>query len=360
MKRLLFCRVYCDLAFAAAAITVLYPRERDKFLNANFYLWMELMTILIYILLGIIITIIRILVSRRKPKLPSYRNQVILFRVELGILAGALLLCLLAGNQQFIEYVALPFIFIFLVLSVFLLRTIRNWGNKRTEKVSAIVALVVLIISIPYTNAVKQAMSFVAEKIVHQGPKKKYYKRYGLMFPKWLWQSSDSKSSVITVSSLVKIIMMILAIALVLLFIFLLLRHFWHHRHNLNIKHKPVVNQSLFEEHRNFIRQAIDHSSAKRKQLWPRSSRDIVRACYAKFMRLCEEKSVGIKASDTTGQINEKYGEKYPAVAADALRSIYVRVRYSTETVSKELAEQSMAEYRQIRQKASPVKGQSL
>ena len=363
MRKLLFIRFYCDLALVVAVGLVFYPLDYlySYTLDPVFYIEVGAAVTGGYLLLGGLMAFTCLLIQKGQVKLPSYRAQVVLFIVESCLLAGVLIASITLDNEPLIENVALPFMIVFVVLSVFLLRTVRDLGNIAAEKRNMRIAAVVLVLLVLLNNATRQVIArlavhipqdinYVVTKIVSipgsDAPPKEHHEK-------------EKPILVIKKPDILKIILITLAVILVLLLLILFIRLVVKNYRNLKKREPYAKDLSFYDEKREFIK-ATDSYDAKREKPQSHDYRTTVRACYAKFMRFCKEKSVEVKASDTTGQINEKYGAKYPAEAADALRSIYVRVRYSNETASKELAEQSMAEYRQIRQGASQVKGQRI
>ena len=366
MKRLLFCRIYCDLSFVATLIMIFYTLQYI-YVDPIFFLKIIALTALACLLLTGVIVSLYILITLGKISLPSYRAQLILFQVEFFILIGALIVSTISENDSLVINGALPFMIIFACVSFFLLRTSRDPDNRASEKHNAISTAIIMVVLLLCTNVVREAlfkMPFLSILNVNLrfDIKQSSGGGGGGGAPPREQHVKNKITHLASGPDLKKIIIFcaisLISIAFIILLIHLIVRY---RRAMKSRRRNPTVARAtLYDENREFIRSGSNNSNAKRRIPWPRDYRTTVRACYAKFMRLCKDKSVEIKPSDTTGQINEKYGAKYPAEAADALRSIYVRVRYSNETASKELAEQSMAEYRQIRQGASGAKGQGI
>lgn len=76
---------------------------------------------------------------------------------------------------------------------------------------------------------------------------------------------------------------------------------------------------------------------------------DTIRRIYRKFLRLCGGAGILLKATDTTLEINEKFLDKFDIRAALKLRALYVAARYGTEKADAEDTAEMGRQYREIR-----------
>lgn len=371
MRKLLFCRIYCDLALITAIVLIFCPiyanpktLSTEQFLS--FYMQTAITIVLTYLVVGALISFVIIIIQNGSDKMLSYTRQVLLLKIEIILLVSIMLITtpLDLGNKLLVENIALPFMILFIVLSVFLLRTQRDLGNKTAIKKNIAISGVIMIFTLLLSGTVRQMLvllgshlvtdvlkvdnNHVARIISGGAPQKEVPIKDGK-------DIQPTKSIDITRIIIISAVIIIIVVLLIL-FIRRIIRYFRTVKKHEN----EQLLQKMYNENREFIRPSIKNTTAKRKIFGSRDSRDIVRACYTKFMQLCKKWKIDIKSSDTTRQINDKYGQQYLSTASETLRGIYIRVRYGSETVDKELAEQSMAEYRQIRREASQVKGQSL
>ena len=274
--------------------------------------------------------------------------------VEFSILMSALLFSTVNQNDSLILNAAFPLVAFWASISFFLLRMARDFNSSTALKRNVASSATLLITLILFTLGIRQAISIMPYKYTTKIVEHYYVRNVapgGAGGPPPPRASQTTKYHFQTGPDIVEIVLLALVCLIVLILLLLFIRMTIRYLRSLK---KNEVKNGLYDENCEFIQIKTSVSAPKKRNILSQGYRGTVRACYAKFMLFCKEKSVEVKASDTTGQINEKYGAKYPAEAADVLRGIYVRARYGNETVSKELAEESYSQYRRIKNDVQP------
>lgn len=309
----------------------------------------------------------------------DYRMLIDEFRAGFAAVIIIFLFALVTRSTAAFGRVSAPFLIVYLISSVTLLRSLRNseFTEKRKFVNTSNFAYCTLVILISFILGIEQVRTGIFNMIAaiyfkiidilvfllsHVFAFVGYFLEYFFEFlKKLLLQKGSSKafdsfrnstsndsenpfknhiSKVLVDSAGFHIIMEILLIAFIL---YLFYRMFTKRIHSAKYEEQ-------FTESKDFI---LFHKSGSKKSLRrflkPAAYRDYVRYYYSKFLKLAEKYNTGITKSDTTLDINKKARTNFSKDALDDMRSIYIKARYSSTDVGNDDVNRIRKNYKKLK-----------
>lgn len=83
------------------------------------------------------------------------------------------------------------------------------------------------------------------------------------------------------------------------------------------------------------VREAVDDDDGGNQKL-TRSPRDRVRNCYRRFLRLCVHSGLDPDLNLNSREVNQSMWKNFDPSAMDGLRDVYIRARYSSDEITEE------------------------
>lgn len=119
-------------------------------------------------------------------------------------------------------------------------------------------------------------------------------------------------------------------------------------------RHKPKEEDYI--ETKEFITIRKDEGSGVLKRilerLRPKDPVEKIRLYYKKYLLMCKEREIGLRESDTTLDIYSKSKDFFNKEVLPKIREVYVRVRYGLENPSNETVKEFIALYKRINSKS--------
>lgn len=285
-----------------------------------------------------------------------------------------------------IERFVIPYLFIYLVISVILLRTLRYLEYNPTDKniiiinirYAVIVVLASVILSIPQVRGVIFTsfskifyllfylfiiivgilfiiVGFILQKLIHylisllssKGIIKVEPKEIQFLNTQWrnLFNvfSSQDKTSWNLLDTILVIVFSLLIISIILFIIFKFMR-----KEDSGYKKKEV-----YIEEKEFVPPNINLNPLQRvlSIFRRKESFEIIREYYKKYLLESKKRGIEIRLSDTTLDIYEKTKATFDSEILSLMRQIYILVRYHLSKADSHLAQEFISLYKNLHKK---------
>ncbi|MDI6602422.1 MAG: hypothetical protein QME46_11705 [Thermoanaerobacteraceae bacterium] len=289
----------------------------------------------------------------------DYYSFMEMFKKGIGLVAIIFGISIIRKNVNIFSTVSAPYIIVYLVFSVVLLRTLRYMEynknsmdiNKINLKYSAIITTLSLTISMKPVrefifNSLYQIYNFIINMLFYLlswpifgiG----YVMQFIVYFVKKIISTNARQQISINVSEPPfenieeinrtdiieflmknKLVNTLLQITIFVVIIWLFIKIFGRQFH---LKRE----EEEYIESREFITEKKENNSIRRLPIIFRSRTpvDYIRIYYLKYLRMCKTKKIDIKNSDTTFQINDKAKDYFDSNVIKNIREIYIKVRY--------------------------------
>lgn len=312
----------------------------------------------------------------------SYYLIIDRFNKGLIIIASMFAIAIPTHSLDIIETRSIPFIIIFLVTSVMLTRSLRLLQyNENTEELNKInMKYSIIVIGLSFILSIRQVRQLISgallriydyllEAIVFilygaflaVGHALKYVVAFlkslieGKRIMEQLEIQGSSFESIedINTQSLIEainrswifnIIMKVILSLLVLLSIYyivkIMMKNFYDKK-----------EEEEYTETKEFIKRDKDDRSSRR---WavpfkPRRYDEYIRYYYQKFIKLCLDRKIDIRNTDTTLQISGKSSGTFDPQAVDWMRETYVKVRYGGDSGNKQTTKEFHDNYKKLK-----------
>lgn len=310
----------------------------------------------------------------------NYGNFLDSFKTSLGILTFLIFVILATFNFTRFGNIIAPYLAIYLISSVIILRTMRlsehAKDDKTINKLNARYSIAIIIVSLVLSiEAVRKAV-FMMLSIAYNGITNVIVFVFTILFlplahvlqviidyilnllkkvkfkgvkgsdyspiPIKKYNSEDFLKHFLD-SSAFHVILWILIGAIAAYIIFRIFR----------TRNSREEETEYFEEEREFIRRKKEGGHLGLKAVTglipPRDNREYVRFYYIKYLRLCIKNRILFGAGDTSYDINSKAVEKFNAKNTKNLRETYIKARYDCSAVDKEMREKIRDSFRKIK-----------
>lgn len=297
---------------------------------------------------------------------------------KLVVAALAIIVIGLADSKTFMNS-CLIYLFIFFITSILLLRVLRNMefskDNEQIHKlnilygISVFVITFILRIDIVRNGILKafeavyfviaeaiSALAFVLGAIFITIGKFIFFaiiKILGLHIKSYKQQSQGSdptaqfvvfpnKKTIFQGLLENPVISIIVKVLLIVALVYIFIRLFKARKSNIN------ETEDYIEE-----KEYIKDADKPKRSIWsrfkPKSYSEQIRYMYYKLMKLSIKKSVDIKNSDTTLDINKKSQSVFEKSVLDQIREIYIKIRYSDISADKEAVSKMSDSFNKIK-----------
>lgn len=303
------------------------------------------------------------------------------FNKGLVMLAAMFLISFFAHNMAVIEAKSAPFMVIFLVTAIMLIRSFRllQYNEDATQLNRINIRYSIIVVGLSFCFSINQVRYYIFQAvgriydlmmkavvfifyggfiIVGQGIKyavafmrgllegkniKELLEVQGSSFDNAEIYSTESLIESINRSHIFKIIMNVLVTILVLSALYCFIRMLMKNHH---IKKE----EEEYTETREFIAKDRDHKRSWKITLpfMARKYDEYIRYYYHKFMRLCLAKGIELGEADTTQDISRKSKTNFDEASVDGMREIYIKVRYGEDPGDKEKARRFHSYYKRL------------
>ncbi|SHJ16521.1 hypothetical protein [Lutispora thermophila] len=313
----------------------------------------------------------------------GYYMAVERFNKGLIILAAMFLLALFAHNMVVIETKSAPFMIIFLVTAVILIRSFRllQYNEDITQLNRINIRYSIIVVALSFGLSIPQVRQYIFKVVGNiydllvQGIVFIFYGvfiimgkgiEYAIAFMKALMEKKsigellESQGSyfdnveIYNTESLIEIInrsiiFKIIINVLVTILIFLALYHFM--RMLMKNNHIKRNDEGEYMEIREFITRDRNHKKLRKITLPFMAGKydEYIRYYYQKFMRLCVTNGVEILKADTTQDISRKSETNFDKASVDEMRKIYIKIRYGEDSGDKDNARRFYNYYKRLK-----------
>lgn len=307
------------------------------------------------------------------------------FKKGMVFIAAALAVSIIGHKLGAFEEAAIPYIIIYLVSSVILLRTLRNMeyndGDKRQDMLN--LKYTVLVLGLSFFLSVKmireaafRALSWVYNALMDIFLFLFSWVFYGIgyllqlmisflkniqsrsmagkMLAKFFQpgRASDDlaeergQAYFYEILSNSRVMHILVWAAAIILIVFITVRIFRRHS---NFR----LQEEEYTESREFIREEKAHTASKKATAGFNAGEYAaqIRHYYQRFLKMCVGKGIDIKNSDTTLEISKKSVPPFDPEAVTGMREIYVKVRYGGAAGDRSLSDSFRRLFKGLKEK---------
>lgn len=317
--------------------------------------WLRALSDIVFLVIVVIIAMY-FLVGR----LEAYNHSVVLSEFKMGIviICAIIGLSILSQNFNYVKNFSVPYILIYIISTIILLRTLRylEYGGQ-SQKInkmnyiytSIVTALSLILCNQIILNAVKNFLILVISVIKLlftwilqslEGIATQIYLIYHRIFssaPDIIMDKSENEiieslksfensnidAPANEVSS--QIFTNIISVILIIVICYIIFKIYSRQGKIKSIETKYTESKEFIfkesKENRRRLKRFVDFFKIKSKE-------EKIRLYYSKFVKNCEERNIQILPSDTTKDINIKARAVYDSKLIGEIREIYIRVRY--------------------------------
>ncbi|WP_143287182.1 hypothetical protein [Caloramator quimbayensis] len=311
----------------------------------------------------------------------NYSNASEQFTKTLYILSAIIFISLLSGKIHTLNLVCAPYIFIYLISSITLLRTLRNIEltsiNKKIDKINLLYSIIISVSSLilsmdnlrkSFYQILLNTYFFITELFLHVFYYVLLFIGYILSFlinilrnilnriiinnvkvqipqtPVEKLKNTDYKS----VSSFIvsnTVLNFIFKGLICLFIIYIIIKIFKRY----SIKNKE---SEIYTEKKEYIKIEKNNPLGKIKSTVlfkkPKDYSEQIRFYYLKFIKKSIKNKIEIKNSDTTFEINQKSSTTFDREILNSLRYIYINVRYGNMKPNKNVVKSFIEDYKKL------------
>jgi len=285
---------------------------------------------------------------------------------------------LVGGMGLFSKYVA-PYIFIYLITSIVLLRTLRymeNMGNaEKINKINLRATLGIIILSMGTSNewvlkilksilvtlkaGYDRVINFIfAWLVIPLAYLMDRYFRFDLGFLK---EGKDDPQQIVldgelefmdesimspeAAEQINQFILNVLLVVFIVGFIYLIFRIYAKQAKKEIIAEEYVESKEFIFKER---KKEVGFFKRLTNFIKPKSNEEKIRLYYKKFLENCQEHQIEIRGSDTSLDVSKKAQYIFDPIIMEKMRKIYIRVRYGQQKVNTSTYEEFKGYYKEL------------
>lgn len=287
------------------------------------------------------------------------------FKASCGVIFAVIVLALIFFKFSTLEAYSGRYIFIYFISSIILLRAARyakcGDNSPKIKKINLRYSIILIVLSIMFSETLVKQKALLILGAAYNMISNAFFYIFSWLFLligtaiteflKVMPKPRNSKAYhgifIIKHSSVHKKVQMLstslkhndifnysIKISIMVLVVLFVLKH-------VKKKNAKVTYEDEFTESKEVIKN--DNSKDKvgiteylRELTKVKTSKDIVKHYYRKFLRLCAKKNIDIYASDTSKDVADKADVVFPSDSIINIRGIYIKAKYSDYTVQNE------------------------
>ncbi|QCX32794.1 hypothetical protein FDN13_03210 [Caloramator sp. E03] len=318
----------------------------------------------------------------------NYSLSIEQFTKEMYVVLAVIIIGLIAQKTAYLNKVSGPYIILFLISSIVLLRTLRyinyNGYDKKIDRINLIYStliaaltftlsldnirqkIILLLIKAYYTFIdilmflfswlfilIGYILAFIVD-ILKKIIDKKSFRDINIQIPKI--QIEDIKISgpqnMTNLISSNPILNIILKSLIFILLIYLIAKIFKRQYYLNEATEFYTEKKEYIKENKNNLFSSFKKYISNKK---PKNYNELIRFYYLKFIKKSMLNRIEIKNSDTTFEINKKCEKIYDSKLLNDIRSIYIKIRYEDIKADKKMFKDFYEHYKKL--KATKITG---